>query len=33
MSDTINGFTGNMDAKQSVQVVKLGLNFHMWSGW
>jgi outer membrane immunogenic protein len=33
MSDTINGFTGNMDAKQSVQVVKVGLNFHMWSGW
>ena len=34
MSDTINGFTGNMDAKQSVQVVKLGVNFHMWSsGW
>jgi len=34
MSDTINGFQGNMDAKQSVQVVKLGVNFHMWSsGW
>jgi outer membrane immunogenic protein len=31
MSDTINGFAGNMDAKQSVQVVKLGVYFHMWS--
>jgi outer membrane immunogenic protein len=34
MSDAINGFSGNMDIKQSVQVVKVGINFHMWaSGW
>jgi outer membrane immunogenic protein len=33
MSDTINGFSGPVDVKQSVQVVKAGLNFHMWSGW
>lgn len=34
MSDSINGFTGNMDVKQSIQVVKVGLNFHIWgAGW
>jgi outer membrane immunogenic protein len=34
MSDNINGFTGLLDVKQSVQVVKAGVNFHMWSsGW
>ena len=34
MSDSINGFTGLVDIKQSVQVVKAGLNFHVWSsGW
>jgi outer membrane immunogenic protein len=34
MSDSINAFSGVVDAKQSVQVVKAGLNFHMWaSGW
>jgi outer membrane immunogenic protein len=33
MSDNINGFTGQIDAKQNIQVVKAGLNFHMWSGW
>jgi outer membrane immunogenic protein len=33
MSDSINAFAGNMDAKQSVQVVKAGVNFHMWAGW
>ena len=34
MSDSINTFSGLVDAKQSVQVVKAGLNFHMWaSGW
>ena len=33
MSDNINGFTGQIDARQNVQVVKAGLNFHMWSGW
>jgi opacity protein-like surface antigen len=30
MSDSINGFVGNVDVKQSIQVVKLGLNFHIW---
>ncbi len=34
MSDNINGFTGNVDVKQNIQVVKAGLNFHIWSsGW
>jgi outer membrane immunogenic protein len=34
MSDSVNAFAGVVDAKQSVQVVKLGLNFHMWApGW
>ena len=34
MSDSINAFSGPVDAKQSVQLVKAGLNFHMWaSGW
>jgi len=34
MSDSINGFAGNMDVKQSIQVVKVGLNFHIWgAGW
>jgi len=32
MSDHINGFTGVMDVKQSVQTVKVGVNFHMWGG-
>ena len=31
MSDRVNGFTGSLDVNQSVQVVKAGLNFHMWS--
>jgi outer membrane immunogenic protein len=31
MSDSNNGFSGVVDAKQSVQVVKAGLNFHMWA--
>ena len=31
MSDRVNGFTGSLDVKQSVQLVKAGLNFHMWS--
>jgi len=30
MTDSINGFTGLVDTKQSIQVVKVGLNFHMW---
>jgi outer membrane immunogenic protein len=29
LSDTIYGFPGQLDAKQSIQVVKAGLNFHM----
>jgi opacity protein-like surface antigen len=33
MTDSINAFSGPVDAKQSLQVVKAGLNFHMrWSG-
>ncbi len=26
-------FSGPLDAKQNIQVVKAGVNFHMWSGW
>jgi opacity protein-like surface antigen len=34
MSDRINGFAGLVDVKQNVQVVKVGLNFHVWgAGW
>jgi outer membrane immunogenic protein len=34
MSDPINALAGIVDAKQTVQVVKVGLNFHIWgSGW
>jgi opacity protein-like surface antigen len=34
MSDSINAFAGIVDVKQTVQVVKVGLNFHIWgSGW
>ena len=34
MSDAVNGFAGVVDVKQRVQVVKLGLNFHIWGpGW
>jgi outer membrane immunogenic protein len=34
MSDSINGFAGIVNTRQSVQVVKAGLNFHIWaSGW
>jgi outer membrane immunogenic protein len=33
LSDNINGFTGQVDAKQSIHVVKAGMNFHLWSGW
>ena len=32
MSDSINMVSGPVDVKQSVQIVKVGLNFHMWSG-
>jgi len=31
MTDSINGFTGLLDTKQNIQVVKVGLNFHVWS--
>lgn len=31
MTDSVNGFTGLVDTKQSIQVVKVGLNFHLWS--
>jgi opacity protein-like surface antigen len=34
MSDSVNAFSGPVDIRQTVQTVKLGLNFHMWSaGW
>jgi outer membrane immunogenic protein len=34
MSDSINVLSGLVDAKQSAQVIKAGINFHMWwSGW
>jgi opacity protein-like surface antigen len=33
LSDSINAVSGPVDFKQSVQVVKLGLNFHMWDAW
>jgi outer membrane immunogenic protein len=31
MSDSINTFSGSVNVKQSVQMVKLGLNFHVWA--
>lgn len=34
MTDAIGGTTGVVDVKQTVQVVKVGFNFHIWgSGW
>ena len=34
MSEPINAYAGIVDVKQTVQVVKVGLNFHIWgSGW
>ena len=34
MTDGISGLTGVVDVKQTVQVVKVGFNFHIWgSGW
>jgi outer membrane immunogenic protein len=33
LTDNVSGGTGQVDAKQNIQVVKLGVNFHMWSGW
>ena len=32
MSDPTNVFLGNVDVKQNIQVVKVGLNFHVWGG-
>jgi outer membrane immunogenic protein len=32
MSDAINTFSGVMSVNQSVQMVKLGVSFHMWAG-
>jgi outer membrane immunogenic protein len=32
LTDSVSG-SGPVDVKQNIQVVKLGLNFHMWSGW
>ena len=33
MTDSINGFgPAPIDVKQSVQTVKLGVNFHVWGG-
>ncbi len=31
MSDANNGFSGLVDSKQSVQVVKAAINFHVWA--
>jgi outer membrane immunogenic protein len=31
MTDAINGLSGVVNVKQSVQTVKLGVNFHMWA--
>jgi outer membrane immunogenic protein len=34
MSDPTNGFLGNVAVRQNIQVVKAGLNFHIWGpGW
>ena len=30
MSDPTNVFLGNVDVRQNIQVVKVGLNFHIW---
>jgi outer membrane immunogenic protein len=32
MSDAVNAVSGPVDFKQSVQIAKVGLNFHMWDG-
>jgi len=32
MSDAVNAVSGPADFKQSVQIAKVGLNFHMWNG-
>lgn len=31
-SDPTNGFQGLVNVRQSIQVVKVGVNFHMWAG-
>jgi outer membrane immunogenic protein len=31
-TDSVSGATGPVDIKQNIQVVKLGLNFHVWAG-
>jgi len=34
MTDQFTGLTGIVDVKQTVQVIKVGFNFHTWaSGW
>jgi outer membrane immunogenic protein len=34
MTDQFSGLTGVVDVKQTVQVIKVGFNFHIWaSGW
>jgi outer membrane immunogenic protein len=34
MTDAFGGTTGVVDVKQTVQVIKVGFNFHIWgSGW
>jgi opacity protein-like surface antigen len=34
MTDQISGSTGIVDVRQTVQVVKVGVNFHIWgAGW
>jgi outer membrane immunogenic protein len=34
MSDPVNVFLGNVDVRQNIQVIKVGLNFHVWGpGW
>ncbi len=31
MTDSINGFNGSVNVKQDIQVVKAGVNFHLWA--
>ena len=34
MTDQFSSLTGVVDVKQTVQVIKVGFNFHIWaSGW
>jgi outer membrane immunogenic protein len=32
MTDSINGFTGIVNTKQNIQMIKAGLNLHLWAG-